>query len=253
VHPAGDPPDSGSGGPEWFVKTNWDLVAAAAGSESARAREALEQLCRAYWYPLYAYLRRRGFDPEESQDFTQGFFAHLLQGGSLQKVSREHGRFRSFLLTCLNRYVHDQQDRSRRQKRGGGKVHISLDAVSAETQYLGEPASPERPDHLFERRWALTVLEHVLRRLRRETTVAGRGAVFAELQSVVMGGQEERSYAEMATRLGLTEGAIKTLVRRYRLRYRRLLEQEILRTVRTRSELRDELQHLSRVLAGNFA
>jgi RNA polymerase sigma-70 factor (ECF subfamily) len=223
----------------------------ATGSDSSLAAcEALEKLCRTYWYPLYAYTRRRGYGPHDAEDLVQGFFARLVEKEMLRKVQREGGRFRAFLLACFNHFLSDQRDLSLRLKRGGDRQIISLDAASAEGRYSLEPADLLHPAKIFERRWAFTVLETVLARLKAELENEGKGQLFEHLQALVVGEPGAGRQAEAATRLGLSENAVAVTVHRLRQRYRRLLREEVAQTVQRLDEVDDELGHLLAVLRG---
>lgn len=232
-----------------FVPTRWTLVCAAAErGASPESERALAQLCQTYWFPLYAYVRRRGYSPADAEDLTQGFFARLLQLNSLADVRREKGKFRAFLLAAMNHYLADEWDRAHAQKRGADRV-VSLDAQSAETRYGREPVDNMTPERLFERQWAMTLLETVLQRLDREHTAAGKGALFSELRFAIMGDKSAVPYTDLATRLGMTEEAVRVAVHRLRQRYRRFLREEIAHTVVDEAEIGAELQYLRRVLS----
>ena len=228
----------------WFATTHWTVVLGAGEGSSAGARLALEQLCQTYWYPLYAYARRRGHGPHDAEDLVQGFFARLIEKQVLKGLERGAGRFRSFLLTCFNHFVGDEQDRAGRLKRGGGQEIISLDAELAEGRYQLEPADLQDPEKIFERRWALTVLETVLARLKAELESAGKGQLFEQLQALVVGEPGAARQAEVAARLGLSEGAVSVTLHRLRQRYRRLLREEIAQTVQQVEEVDEEMRHL---------
>jgi RNA polymerase sigma factor (sigma-70 family) len=242
-------PPTPSGAP-CFLTTHWSVVLAAGQTQDAQAREALSTLCQTYWYPLYAYVRRQGQSPDDAQDLTQEFFARLLARNYLGEVRREKGRFRSFLLAALRHFLANEWDRRRRQKRGGGQPPVSLNLEGAETRYRLEPADPLTPERIFERRWALTLLEKVLQRLAQDYAAAGKQALFAQLESCLTGERGGLSYAELATRLKMNEGAIKVAVHRLRHRYRALLRSEIAQTVATPGEVEEEIRHLRQVLAG---
>jgi RNA polymerase sigma factor (sigma-70 family) len=229
-----------------FEQTRWSMVVAA-GGDSTKARHALEHLCQAYWYPLYAFVRREGHGADEAQDLTQEFFARLLEKNWLGAVDREKGKFRSFLLVAMRHFLVNEWDRARRLKRGGGETVLSLDAQTAEARYALEPADSMTADRIFERRWALTLLEQVLARVRREFVDVGREKLFEELKGALTG--EKVPYGEIAARLNLTEGAIRVAVHRLRLRYRELLRTEIGETVATEGEIDAEVQHLFAALA----
>lgn len=229
-----------------FAATRWTLVLAAArGSVSPCAAEAMAELCRIYWYPLYAYVRRRGSDAHEAEDLTQEFFLRLLAKNYLAAVDREKGKFRAFLLASLKHFLANEWGRSQAQKRGGGQVIIPLDTLSAESRYRLEPWHDLNPEKLYERQWALTVLEQVLGRLQAESlALNGNQAVFERLKQFLTGGRESASYAQVAAELEMTEGAVKTAVHRLRRRYRQLLREEIAQTVAGPEEIDDEIRYL---------
>jgi RNA polymerase sigma-70 factor (ECF subfamily) len=218
-------------------------------SDSTTARNALAQLCQSYWYPLYAYVRRRGNSPEDAEDLTQGFFRRLLELDSLAAVAREKGKFRSFLLASLNHYLSDEWDRERAQKRGKGHV-ISLDANIAEARWSREPADTLTPEKLFERKWAMTLLDTAVQRLQRDYESAGKGPLFLALRFSLLGEKAEEPYAKLSAELGLSEPALRVAVHRLRERYRQMLRDEIARTVASEAEIDGEIQHLYQALAG---
>jgi RNA polymerase sigma factor (sigma-70 family) len=227
-----------------FAATRWTMVLAAArGSTSSLAADALAELCRVYWYPLYAFLRRRGHDPHDAEDLTQGFFAHLLARQFLEKIDREKGKFRSFLLASLKNYLADQRDHDQAQKRGGGEVPVALDSLAAESRYRLEPADDLTPEKLFEKQWALSLLEQVLSRLQGEMAADGKGSLFEALEGVLTGDRPD-AYAAIAKKLKMTEGAVKTAAHRLRRRYRELLREEISHTVAGPEEVEDEIRYL---------
>jgi RNA polymerase sigma factor (sigma-70 family) len=225
-----------------FATTRWSLVAAA----QHQADAALADLCRLYWYPLYAYVRRRGHDAAEAEDLTQGFFARLLEKNGLASVTPDRGRFRSFLLTACQNFLANEHERANALKRGGGRV-VSLD--DADTRYRREPDHGETPERLFERRWALELLDQALRRLRDEYQKKGKAQLFDALKGTLAGGGSA-PYAELAATLGLTEGAVKATVHRLRGRYAELLREEIGETVAAPAEIDDEVRALFRALGG---
>jgi len=233
-----------------FPSTHWSVVLAAQADNPARARAALEQLCSVYWYPLYAYLRRRGHQPPDAEDLVQGFIAHLLERQFFQVADPDKGRFRSYLLASLNHFVADVADRNGRQKRGDGKPLLSLDAVTAERRYAQEPADPSNPEQLFERRWALTLLDTVLHRLEMEATESGRADLFRQLKGVLLGERGGVPYAKLAPQLGLSEAALTMTVHRLRRRYRELIRDEIAHTVSRPVEIEEEMRHLFQILGG---
>lgn len=234
------PPDSRSGS---FATTRWSLVRVSGGNDSG-AREALAGLCRTYWYPLYAYLRRRGHQPAEAQDQTQAFFAHLLEGKRLHAADPERGRFRSFLLKSLQNFLSTERRRERAEKRGGGRVVLPLNFSQGEERYLREPADTDTPERLFERRWALTLLETTLARLRDEYIQSGKAELFAALQPHLHGDADRLPLVELATPLGMSADAVKVAAHRLRRRYRDLLRQEIADTVDSPVDVDDELRRL---------
>jgi RNA polymerase sigma-70 factor (ECF subfamily) len=217
----------------------------AAGDPGApRAREALSALCGAYWYPLYAYVRRRGHTPERAQDLTQDFFTYLLERDLIAKADPERGRFRSFLRGVFARYLSDERDRANALKRGGGRPVISIDPLDAESRYSREPAHELTPERIFDRSWALTLLSRVLDRLRQEYDDSGRSATFEELRGVLTNGAQASPYEVIAENLGINEGAVRVAVHRLRRRYGLLLRQEIEATIEDPSEVEDEIRDL---------
>ncbi len=233
-----------------FVTTHWSVVLTAARSDTTRARAALENLCQAYWHPLYAYMRRRGYSPADAQDLTQEFFARLLERNAVASVAPEKGRFRSFLLASMNHFLADEWDKAQAQKRGGGKV-ISLDLQSAEMR-LGEmPVENFTPEKAFEHRWAITLLEQVYQRLGEEYRAQGKGTLFDALRLTLAGASDAAPYAELARQLEVSEGAVKVAVHRLRQRYRALLRDTIADTVSGPDEVEDELRYLFQTLAGS--
>ena len=199
------------------------------------------------WYPLYAYVRRRG--PPNAQDLTQEFFARLLQQNWLAQADRDRGRFRTFLLAALSHFLANEWDKARAQKRGGTIQFVPLQLDSAETRYGQEPADPVTPEQCFERRWALALLDEVLNRLRHEQVAAGAGGLYDTLKPCLVGTRQAQPYAALAAKLGMTEGAVKVAVHRLRQRYRQLLREEIANTVVTSAEADEEMHHLFSVLA----
>jgi RNA polymerase sigma factor (sigma-70 family) len=234
---------------ERFTATHWSVVLVAQGSNSSRARAALEALYRAYWYPLYAFARRMGQSPPDAEDAVQGFFTVCLEKNYLAAADETKGRFRSFLLLALKRFLANEREKSRAEKRGGGEKPIALDGLTAEARYALEPAEHLSADKLFERRWALTLLEQVLSRLREEQAAAGQGEAFEQLKEFLLAGGRGTPYAELAVRLGTSEGAVKVAVHRLRQRYRELLEEEIANTVTSPEEAEEERRYLLAVLS----
>jgi len=232
-----------------FTTTHWSVVLAAGRSDTAAAAEALEKLCRTYWYPVYAYLRRRGRGEQDAQDLTQGFFAHLLERRSIQGVEREKGKFRSFMLASLNYYVADERDRANAQKRGGGREIFSLDTQEAEQRYRLEPVDERSPEKIFERRWAMTLLDQVLAKLGQEFADAGKRELFERLQGFLVEGTGDKTFAVLAQEVGMTEEAVKKAAQRMRRRYHQLFREEIAQTVASPYEVDEELRHLCAVLS----
>jgi len=225
-------------------------VLAATRSDTTQAQAAMENLCRAYWYPLYAYVRRRGHPAQDAQDLTQAFFARLLERHWVGDADRERGRFRTFLLTAMSRFLSDEWDKVLAQKRGGNVTHVPVQLDTAETRYGHEPLDEGTPEQYFERRWALTLLDTVLQRLRTEYEYAGKGELFAALNSCLVGDRESQPYAELGSKLDMNEGAVKVAVHRLRKRYRTLLRAEIAETMAAGEDVDEELRHLFAVLAG---
>ena len=233
-----------------FVTTHWSVVRSAAHTDTTQAHDALAKVCQTYWHPLYAYVRRRGYSPEDAEDLTQGFFAALLQRKGVSTVNPDKGRFRSFLLASLNHFLLDEWDKSRAQKRGGDKV-ISLDTGAAETWLNQVPAKDITPEKAFELRWAITLLEQVYRILEGEYRREGKGELFEVLRGTLAGPGNSAPYAELGQRLGMTEGTVKVAVHRLRQRYRTLLRETIAETVATEAEAEDELRYLLRIVGGD--
>ena len=233
-------------GPSQFPTTRWTLVVAAGDPQRKEARSALASLCENYWYPLYAYLRRRGYPTDQAQDLTQEFFVRLLEGRYLDRADPEKGRFRSFMLTSLKFFVADEGDRERARKRGGG-VLVPLEFSSGEERYQREPAHDETPERIFERRWALSMLDRVVERLRNEFVHHGRAEHFERLKMFLLG-QSDAPYAAMAREMNTSEGALKVAIHRLRKRYRDLFRQEIADTVADPAEVESELRYLAAVL-----
>jgi RNA polymerase sigma-70 factor (ECF subfamily) len=229
-----------------FPTTRWTLVIAAADPQRKEARSALVSLCEGYWYPLYAYVRRRGYPADQAQDLTQQFFMRVLEGRYLDRADPEKGRFRAFILTSLKFFLSDEADRDRAQKRGGRTV-LSLEISSGEERYQREPAHNETPERIFERRWALSVLDRVMDRLRDEFVQHGRLDHFNRLKVFLLD-QGETPYAALAREMDRSEGALKVAIHRLRKRYRDLFRQEIAETVTDPAEVESELRFLAAVL-----
>jgi len=235
-------------GPSQFPTTRWTLVIAAGDPGRKEARSALVSLCENYWYPLYAFLRRRGYPPDVAQDHIQEFFMRVIEGRYLDRADPEKGRFRSFLLTSLKFFVADEGDRQRAHKRGGALV-VPLEFSSGEERYKREPAHDETPERIFERRWALSVLDQVVEKLRSEFVQHGRPEHFERLKVFLLG-QSDAPYAALAQELKTSEGALKVAIHRLRKRYRELFRQEIADTVADPTEVESELRHLAAALTG---
>ena len=234
----------------WFTTTHWSLVLNARDPASPLATEALEKLCRTYWYPLYAYVRRQGEDDEAAKDLTQGFFAGLLEKNYLAQVQREKGKFRSFLLASLKHFMADERDKVCAQKRGGGQTIISLNETTREDRYRQEPVDAMDAEKLYERRWALTLLEQARARVREEYVKAGKAEHYDRLNAIESGDQNAPSYAQVAAELGLTESAVKSAVFRMRRRYRELVREEVANTVESPAEVDTEIRYLIGVISG---
>jgi RNA polymerase sigma factor (sigma-70 family) len=240
-------------GPERFETTRWSVVLAAVETGSYPARAALEHLCRCYWYPIYAFLRRRGYDSHQAEDLTQSFFGFLLERRALASVDPQKGRFRSFLLAALTNFLNNEFDKARAAKRGGRHTIVSWDEIAPEERYLLEPAEPFAPDRLFERRWAFTLVERALARLREEQDQAGRSVVFRQLEPWLTSEVEAGQYSILAARLGLNAGATKVALHRLRRRFGELLRREVAHTVSQPDEIEPELRHLLAAIADGTA
>jgi len=246
---------SGTTGPEppghpAFVTTHWSLVLSARDDASPQSADALEKLCRTYWFPIYAFVRRQGHNPHDAQDLTQEFFARVLGKNYFADADRAKGRFRSFLLATLKHFLANEWDKARAQKRGGGQSLLPLNIADAETAYGFEPADRFTAEKIFERRWALTLLEAVLRRLRAEYARDGKEKLFEQLKPTLTEASRSVRYSEIADRLGTSEGAVKVAVHRLRQRYREVLRAEIADTVASPAEIDDEIRNLFAALAG---
>ncbi len=231
-----------------FATTRWSVVRAAGQAASPAVDEALESLCAAYWYPLYAYVRRHGFSKEDAEDLTQGFFAKLLGRQDFAGLKQENGRFRAFLLAALKNFLANECDRAGRLKRGGNVTHFSLDWQSADTQFQIADGGQIPPDAAFDREWALALLERVINRLHEESAAAGKGERFAQLKSYLTASKGEIPYATAAAGLAMDEGAVRVAVHRLRKRYRDLLKHEVARTLADPAMVDEELA----VLLGAF-
>jgi DNA-directed RNA polymerase specialized sigma24 family protein len=229
--------------PSHFATTHWSLVLAARDRAEPGADDALASLCSLYWYPLYAYVRHRGHGADAALDLTQEFFGRLVEKDFLAAVDRGKGKFRSFLLAACNHFLANERDRACAQKRGGGKTVLSLNAADAEGRYVSEPADNLTPEKLFERRWALALLQQVMARLRGEFEAKGKGRVFDRLRNFLIG-EKGVGYRKAGQELGLSESAVKVQVHRLRERYRELLHEEIGRTVGSPEEIEEEVRAL---------
>lgn len=221
----------------------------AGGSTSAGSALALEQLCRAYWYPLYSFVRRRGLSAHDAEDLIQAFFSFLLEKDVIARADRERGRFRTFLLTALQNFHANERARASSLKRGGGHAMVSFEELQAEARYRSEPATTLSPERLFDQKWAASLLEAVLESLGREYATAGKGPLFEALRGVLWHGRGETSYEEIGRKLGMTEGAIKVAAHRLRLRFKESLHAEVAHTVAHAGEVEDELRHLLAALS----
>lgn len=232
-----------------FATTHWSVVLAAGRNDSPEAATCLEELCRAYWFPIYVFIRRRGYAEADAKDLTQSFFSWLLERNWLEQADQKRGRFRSFLLTSVSHFLANEWDKSRAQKRGGGNV-VSMPFGLASAEYQWEPSDHTTPEQNFEKRWALTLLNQVMNRLSAEFEREGKAALFQTLKPSLLGERTAQPYAELATKLAMTEGSVKVAVHRLRQRYRQLLRDEISRTVAKPDEIEEEIRHLFTVLAG---
>lgn len=231
-----------------FATTRWSLVLSAQEGSPGDSAEALAELCESYWYPLYAFVRRQGYNPDDASDLTQAYFAKLLEKEYLKDVRRDAGRFRSFLLASLKHFLYNEWDRQHALKRGGHVRQISLDATAAEDRYAVEPADRLTPEDLYEQRWALTVLERTLTR-QAEETAADKRDQFAKLQPFLIGGENDLTYRQVGKSLAMTEGAVKVAVHRLRRRFGMLLREEIAQTVTDPQDVDDEIRHLLECLS----
>jgi RNA polymerase sigma-70 factor (ECF subfamily) len=233
-----------------FVTTHWSVVLSAQQHNSPQSAEALESLCRTYWYPLYAFVRRQGYSSHDAQDLTQGFFARLLEKDYLKSVNQEKGRFRTYLIVALKRFLANESDRERALKRGGGQNVLSLDTETAENRYRVEPAQGETADRIYERRWALTLLDRTLTRLQEEFAASGKADEFNHLKSCLTSERGSVPYSELAQALGQAEGTVRVAAHRLRKRYREVFREEIAHTVADPKEVEDEIRYLMSVLSG---
>lgn len=237
-----------SGEAKWFQSTHWSVVCTAADSAAPGGREALEQLCRSYWFPLYAYVRRQGHTPEDAQDSTQEFFRRLLEKKYLRLAAQERGRFRNFLLKALKHFLVDEWRRAQALRRGGGMSREYCDFGEAEEMFQLEAGDETNPERAYDRRWAVLVLDRVLKRLREEFQQAGKSHLFAKLSGFLWGDGERVSHAELSAHLGISEQAARVTVHRFRRRYQELLQDEIAQTVAHPGEIDDEIRYLFQAL-----
>ncbi len=233
----------------WFKTTHWSAVLQANDRHSPQSDAALAALCQTYWYPLYVFVRRQGHSPEDAQDLVQGFFVQVFEKKYFKSADPEKGKFRSFLLTGLKRFMANEWDRARCQKRGGGQKLISLDDKKTESRYLSEPKDEMTPEKAFERRWAMTLLAQVLTLLKAECYADGKGQLFDELEVFLSGENDDNSYSEAGNKLGLSAEALRMSVFRLRKRFRELLRREIANTVDSPAAIEDEIRHLFAALS----
>ena len=231
-----------------FTATHWSVVLAAGRDASPQAAEALEKLCRSYWFPLYTYVRRKGHNVDDAQDLTQEFFARFLEKNYLASVDRSKGKFRSFLLATLKHFLANEWDRVKSEKRGGGQKFISLDEQDTEYRYQLEPVSDSTPESIFDRRWALTVLDQALARLKDEYVTGNKADQFDQLKKFLSSEANEGAYAAVAAQLQMTPGAVAVAVHRLRQHYGNSLRTEIAQTVSSPADLEDEMRHLFNVI-----
>jgi RNA polymerase sigma factor (sigma-70 family) len=247
-HPEPEKPKESRPNPN-FDTTHWSLILAAADRATPRADDALAELCRSYWYPLYAFIRRRGHDPDQAADLTQEFFARLLDKQYLRSVDRSKGRFRAFLLSACKNFLANEHDHAIAQKRGGGRCPVSIDLRDAEGRFRAEPAHDLTPERLFERGWALTVLEQSLELLETEARTGGKSELYVRLKGILTGAEDRASYAQIAKAVGMTEPAVKKAAERLRKRYREILRTRIAQTVGDGDQVDDEIRALFSVLS----
>jgi len=233
---------------QWFTTTHWSVILSAQDTASPQAREALETLCQAYWQPLYSFIRRQGHAPADAQDLTQAFLASLLTRRSFDNVSRDKGRFRTFLLRSLKYFLSDEWHKAHAQRRGGGVLVFSLDAQRAEEHYALEPADEDDPGKIFERRWALTLLERVFERLQAEMIQTSKQDQWQRLKVYLLAEDDAPAYAQISSGLGMSVSAVKMSVSRLRQRFGELLRAEIADTVTSEQEVEAELRHLLTVV-----
>jgi RNA polymerase sigma-70 factor (ECF subfamily) len=234
-----------------FLTTRWSVVLTAGRGSGPDSRRALAELCETYWYPLYAYVRRRGHRAEDAQDLTQAFFTRLLEKKAVEAADPRRGRFRAFLLASLKNFLANEWNRERAQKRGGGRTALSLDFEAADARFVAEPRDDLTPDRAYERSWALAVLDRALARLATDHAERGRSRLFERLEGTLVAGGPRVPYRELAVELGMTEGAVKVAVHRLRASFREVLRREVSHTVGGPEELEAELQDLIAALAAD--
>jgi RNA polymerase sigma factor (sigma-70 family) len=227
-----------------FATTHWTVVLAAGRQNAPEADVALEQLCRTYWYPLYAYVRRHGYKKADAEDLVQGFFARFLHKNYLEGLSSDKGHFRAFLLACLKHFLANEWERAKTAKRGGGQPALSLDWQSADEKFQIEPADNLSPDKLYDRAWAVTLLERVISRLGQECEQAGQAKIFQVLKPILMVGKGAIPYAEAASKLEIAESAVRVAVHRFRRRFRELVKDEIAQTLSEPQQVEEEIHSL---------
>jgi RNA polymerase sigma-70 factor (ECF subfamily) len=249
MSPRDSSPEFHPGGRE-FRSTHWSIVLAAGDSQSQESAGALEKLCRAYWYPLYAFVRRQGWNEHDSQDLTQAFFAYLLEKKSVARADPQKGKFRSFLLASLTNFLNNERDKRQRLKRGGGVEFVPLDVEQGEARYRAEPATADSPERVFERQWAQTVIEQAAARLQAEFAAAGQTDRFTVLKDFLMGDSQTLSYADAATRLGMSVPAVTSAIYRLRERFRQVFHEEIANTLDNPQNTEDEIRQLLAALGG---
>ncbi len=244
-----DPAGTGSPTSERrFATTHWSVVLSAAEQTSPASEAALATLCETYWYPIYAFVRRKGYDSAQAEDLAQAFFLRLLEKNSLQAVRRERGKFRSFLLASLKNFIFNEWDRAKAAKRGGGRRVISIDFNAADSRYRLEPSHDQTPEAIFDKQWALTLLDRVQTALRHEFAEAGKLAQFDRLRSYLIGDKDSIAYREVAKELNMSEGAVRVAVHRLRKQFREALRHEIAHTVADEDVIDDEIRDLFDVL-----
>lgn len=245
-------PPSSDQATDGFPNTRWSIVMAAQRGDDTLARKALEQLCRDYWYPLYAYARRRGLSPHDAEDRTQDFFSSLIELDSLQSVAQERGRLRAFFLVAMKNAIAKDHRRQTAEKRGGGMAIVSIDQALGEKRLAAEPSHNQSPDALFDQSWAYAVLDSAMRSLEAWYARMGRAELFGAMRSFLAGHKGDAPYPEVAAKLGVTETGLRASIHQMRKRYRTFIEEEVAQTLTSPADAKDELEHLQRVLAGAF-